>query len=764
MNQGKRLICFVLSSMVLLSVTGSATPEPLGRVLGIALGPTHEGLPGITVTISRMGAALRHTITGYGGEFSFSELDPGDYEVSAALEGIMTSDGVPLVVQAGRTARATLQVNFQRLTEAITVQGTSASLSIPEIRESPAIDLGEAMTRMPGLDKVRKGAIANDIVLRGLQRDNVNVLVDGCRIYGACPNRMDSPAFHVDFSEIEHIEVTKGPFDIENQGSLGGKVNIVTLRPQSGFHLAATLVGGSSAYLNPSFSLSYGGDLVSGSLGFSMRRSDPYRDGAGRLFTETANYLPGRLDSRAFNVGTAWGKFYLTPHVGESIEIAYTRQEADLIFYPGLLMDSPWDNADRLGISWTRLGLPGFIGDFRIRAYASEVRHWMTDEQRISGQGTPRGYSMGTEAETQALGLKVEATLRGLHIGIEGVRRNWDTRTMMAKMNYAAQASIPDVDTSLLGAFISREWRLGSGLRLHTGARIDRMRTVADPGLANTNLYFAYQSTRSTSRTDTMPSATVRLAWKPSSHIELSAGGGRTVRPPDPAERYFALKRAGSDWVGNPELLPTRNTGADVKATWQLQRGSIGASVFYQSLADWIALINQPRVAAQPGVMNTLARSYANTDARLWGGEVEFSYAPLRRFFVAGSLSWLRGEKDADPARHIHSTTLGEVPPLSSRLLVRYDSGRFFAEGEGVITGAQNRVDADLLEGTTPGWQILNLRLGATLGGFRIQAAVDNVFDRLYTEHLANARDPFRTGARVYEPGRRFIATVIYRL
>jgi len=41
---------------------------------------------------------------------------------------------------------------------------------------------------------------------------------------------------------------------------------------------------------------------------------------------------------------------------------------------------------------------------------------------------------------------------------------------------------------------------------------------------------------------------------------------------------------------------------------------------------------------------------------------------------------------------------------------------------------------------------------------------VDNVFDRLYTEHLANARDPFRTGARVYEPGRRFIATVIYRL
>jgi hypothetical protein len=179
MNQGKRLIYFVLSSLILLSALGPATPEPWGRVFGIALGPTHEGLPGITVTISRMGSAPRHTITGYGGEFSFSELDPGDYEVSAALDGIMTSEGVPLVVRSGSTARATLLVNFQRLTEAITVQGTGASLSIPEIRESPAIDLGEAMMRMPGLAKVRKGAIANDIVLRGLQRDNVNVLVDG---------------------------------------------------------------------------------------------------------------------------------------------------------------------------------------------------------------------------------------------------------------------------------------------------------------------------------------------------------------------------------------------------------------------------------------------------------------------------------------------------------------------------------------------------------------------------------------------------------
>jgi len=68
--------------------------------------------------------------------------------------------------------------------------------------------------------QLRKGAIANEVVLRGLQSRDLNVLVDGQRAYGACPNHMDPPAFHVDFAEVERIEVSKGPFDVRHQGSL----------------------------------------------------------------------------------------------------------------------------------------------------------------------------------------------------------------------------------------------------------------------------------------------------------------------------------------------------------------------------------------------------------------------------------------------------------------------------------------------------------------------------------------------------------------
>ena len=52
------------------------------------------------------------------------------------------------------------------------------TLTIREVRESPAKDIGEALEQMEGIDIVRKGAIANDVVLRGFQRDNINVLVE----------------------------------------------------------------------------------------------------------------------------------------------------------------------------------------------------------------------------------------------------------------------------------------------------------------------------------------------------------------------------------------------------------------------------------------------------------------------------------------------------------------------------------------------------------------------------------------------------------
>ena len=57
----------------------------------------------------------------------------------------------------------------------------------------------------PILPARAKGGIANGIVLRGFRSQDMNILVDGHRIYGACPNHVDPAAFHADFAEVDRL-------------------------------------------------------------------------------------------------------------------------------------------------------------------------------------------------------------------------------------------------------------------------------------------------------------------------------------------------------------------------------------------------------------------------------------------------------------------------------------------------------------------------------------------------------------------------------
>jgi len=226
------------------------------------------------------------------------------------------------------------------------------TIEASEIRESTARDIGEALGEMNGVAKVRKGAIGNDVSLNGFHSRNLTVLIDGERIYGACPNGMDPAVFHADFAEVDHLEVGKGPFDLRHQGSLGGVVNVVTRSPSAGFHLNANLAAGSFGMVNPSLTGSFGTNRISVLGGFSYRASDPYRDGSGTLFTQYANYKPDTVANQVYGANTGWGRLFVSPRANHKAQVAYTGQRTSQVAYPYLQMDGVWDNADRASASY----------------------------------------------------------------------------------------------------------------------------------------------------------------------------------------------------------------------------------------------------------------------------------------------------------------------------------------------------------------------------------------------------------------------------
>ncbi len=247
-------------------------------------------------------------------------------------------------------------------------------------------------------------------------------------------------------------------------------------------------------------------------------------------------------------------------------------------------------------------------------------------------------------------------------------------------------------------------------MTLDAGVRWDSASASVDAEKASTDLTWAYHGTRATERDDSLPGGSLRARWQAAEGLELSLGAGTAARVPEPQERWFSLQRMGTDWVGNPDLEPSRNTALDLSASYRAGRLYVSASGFLNEVDDYIVLADVKKVNMVPGVMNPMARTYENVDARLAGGEATAALTLTDRLFLSGSVSYVRGTQDPRPELGILSTNVAEMPPVTGRASLRWDDGRFWVESEGVFAAAQTNVDTDLQESTTPGWGIANLQ------------------------------------------------------
>lgn len=753
--------------LTLLSVPGLASESVPATLSGSILATDGSGLPGARVTVLPDGPDSRSAAvvaSGDRGLYLVRGLPAGTYRLRVELPGFEVRKTAGISLAAGEERSFDVTIRLAGIRENVTVVGPSPrdAVEAAEIRESSARDTAEALAQLPGVWKLRKGGIASDVVVRGYQSRDLNVLVDGDRIYGACPNHMDPPSFHVDFAQVDRVEVAKGPFDAKNQGSLGGVVNIVTKRPEPGFHTTANAAAGSWGYVNPSISASWAGESFAALAGYSYRRSTAFADGDGRRFTELTNYRADTVDGEAFRAGTAWARVGFVPAKDHAVTFSYTRQDTSHTYYPYLQMDAVYDDSDRLGLTWEATP-SAIVTKAKLATYYTQVDHWMTDEYRTTGAPAARGWSMGTDAFSRTLGGRLEATAWSLTAGVEAYRRYWDTTTYLAGMQYKPQASLPGATNDVVGLFVERSFSLGRKVFLDAGFRWDHASASVDAGKASTDLTWAYHGTRATERNDALAGGSLRARWQAAEGLEVSLGAGTAARIPEPQERWFSLKRMGTDWVGNPDLEPSRNTALDLSASLRAGRLYVSASAFVNDVADYVVVSDVARMNMVPGVMNPKARTYENVDAVLAGGEATAAFTLTDRLFFSGAVSYVRGTQDPRPELGILSSDVAEMPPVTGRASLRWDNGRLWGEAEGVFAAAQTHVDTDLLESATPGWGIANLRAGIAFGSFDLTAGVENLFGRLYSEHLSYQRDPFRSGVKIPEPGRNVFVNLSYR-
>ncbi|MEP6918836.1 MAG: carboxypeptidase-like regulatory domain-containing protein, partial [Acidobacteriota bacterium] len=111
---------------VLLAGAAFGQTAATGNIEGVVTDSSGAVLPGVTVVVKNSDTNVaREAITDNGGRYRATALQPGPYEVTAALAGFQAQPIDKIEVQVGQTAAVDVRMRPAGLTEAVTVTGES---------------------------------------------------------------------------------------------------------------------------------------------------------------------------------------------------------------------------------------------------------------------------------------------------------------------------------------------------------------------------------------------------------------------------------------------------------------------------------------------------------------------------------------------------------------------------------------------------------------------------------------------------------------
>lgn len=610
--------------------------------------------------------------------------------------------------------------------------------------EIKSADLAEALSKnSPAISLVRRSGIANDIILRGQKKDNINITVDGAKIYGACPNRMDPTTSHILSNNVENVIIKEGPFDVENFGTLSGNIEIFTKQPSKDFGGEVNLNVGSFGYKKASGTVTGGNEYIKVLVSASTESSDQYEDGEGHTFYQqqvnagmpVANrYTTETQDFKAYSKKTALTKAIVNLSNDAEIDLSYTLNRSDDILYPNTPMDANYDDSDVFTLGFTQRNLGDFSKELNVDYYYSKVDHPMSTKFRNNG-----AINMTNHMDSSMTGLKLKNEFEVgeslVTVGLDSSRRNWDGY-YYNKTNTFIRNSISSTDTENKAIFSKYENTFGA-VDIEVGARYDD--TEIDT-----------QSTTARDRDFEALSANVFATYNFDKNTKYFAGFGKSSRVPDARELYFV--NSNGSVYGNEDLKQTKNYELDLGFEKIINDFKIKTKVFYSQLDDYI--------------YNKNGASFENIDASIYGLEVSGMYFINDEFTLDYGLAYQRGKKDEALAGQTDKD-LAEIPPLKGTIGINYELDKTTIMAQLTSVKSWTNYDSDNGEQELSGYSIVNLKYNYDINqNFDFTLGIDNLFDKTYSttntykdiKYVATSGDPIS----INEPGRYVYVNLKY--
>jgi len=615
------------------------------------------------------------------------------------------------------TTAVILSANEVKTLDTISVVETANSKIVKDVsnEQIKSADLAEALSKnVPSISLVRRSGIANDIILRGQKKDNINIILDDAKIYGACPNRMDPATSHVLSNNIQSVKVIEGPYDVENFGTLSGLVIVETKEPTKDVHGEINLNAGSFGYKKASATVSGGTDRFKLLVSTSTEQGDQYEDGNGNDFYEqqvlkgmtslpnpTNPMMPTNAtyinpNQKAFEKKTLLTKGQFNINDDQEVKLSYTANRSDNVLYPTGTMDADYDDSNIYTVGYTARNLSDLSKELNLDYYYSNVDHPMSTRLRNSGSVN----YMTAFYKTSMWGSKIKNSMEVadslVTVGLDTSVRNWEgekySTNVASGVSMPSSISLASTDTTNKAIFTKVEKSFGK-LDLEFGSRYDYT-DVDSAAIGNKdNKYVGLN-------------ANIFGIYNVDENMKYFAGVGKSSRVPDARELYDAT-------AGNSNLDQTKNYEADLGFDKTIGTFNIRPKLFYSVLKDYIYN----------------SGTFGNIDAKIYGLDVSGFYFMTDDLSLDYGIAYQRGKKDENVA----DKDLAEIPPLKANLALNYEQAKAKYTAEVVAVDRWDSYDISAKEQELSGYALFNLKytnqlhknIGLTLG-------LDNVFDKVY--------------------------------
>ncbi|MCK5702807.1 MAG: TonB-dependent receptor, partial [Cyclobacteriaceae bacterium] len=625
------------------------------------------------------------------------------------------------------------------------------------MRNNPK-NIGDIFGDKAGFSIIKRGGYAMDPVFRSFKYDQLNLIYDGgVVISGACPNRMDPASTQISPSEIDRIELIKGPYSVRFGQTMGGLINIITNKPNSSdeFKVNGELEGGYEVNGNgitgrgaiAAVGKKYDFSLQGGAISF-----DDYKNGDGET-------IPSSF--KTYNYATKIG---FNPKVNQRLQLSWRQSFGKDIKHASLPMDSPKDNSSILSLDYGIRNIGDKLSSINAKAYYTYVDHLMTNEDRpsfkmVDAQSPVNSTTYGGRLE---LGLKASnKSIVFVGMDLRSVAKD-GVRNRIVKMMNGNPLDPPKEFTDLIwqdswlndiGLFAEANFLLNENWDLLVGGRLDYIKSGANNPAPDFEAL--YGEIDPDAELNVSLTSSINYNFGENGLLQLSLGRGQ--RAAELLERYINHFTVGMDayeYVGDPNLKSEINNQADLTLKNINGKFYWSANVFYSYMQNYITAIVDESLPRKymPGTEPLYAKRFVNID-KSWqtGFDLELGYYFTKDFsgMIGAFYTHAQNEDFNEP--------LAEIPPLTGLISIKYEKEKYWTEFKGRFVAEQDRVSESFNESETPGFNVFDLMAGySPIKNIDINFALKNIFNANYYEHLSRPYQNQSETGMFYEPGRSF--------